>query len=60
MKITEETLGQFIAVLDMPVTPADLTELAAQLPADAVCTHLEVDGDSVYTTWELHRVVPVD
>ncbi|MEU7773672.1 hypothetical protein AB0C44_20325 [Micromonospora taraxaci] len=60
MKITEETPGQFVAILEMPVTPADLAELAAQLPAEAVCTHIEPDGDSVYTTWELHRVMPVD
>ncbi|WP_327031826.1 hypothetical protein [Micromonospora ureilytica] len=60
MKITEETPGQLVAILEMPVTPADLTELAAQLPADVVCTHIEPDGDSVYTTWERHQIIPVD
>ncbi|MGV9212582.1 hypothetical protein ACTFTM_12055 [Micromonospora sp. RB23] len=60
MKITEETPGQLVAILEMPVTPADLTELAAQLPAEAHMTDVEQEGDSVYMTWERHQVVPVD
>lgn len=60
MKITEEAPGLFAAVLDMPVTPADLAELAAQLPAEAHLTDVEQDGDSVYTTWEVHRVAPIN
>ncbi|MGY3516645.1 hypothetical protein ACVMYR_10075 [Micromonospora sp. PTRAS2] len=62
MKITEEKPGEWIAVLDLPIAPEDLTELAAQLPVDVVCTHVDgdADGRTLYMTWEVHRVIPVD
>ncbi|MET7749937.1 hypothetical protein [Micromonospora sp. NPDC005367] len=59
--ITEMTPGQWIAVVDGPVTLAELIHLAAELPEGAVMTDSEVDGDGrLYATFEVHRVVSLD
>ncbi|WP_327009476.1 hypothetical protein OHA72_20880 [Dactylosporangium sp. NBC_01737] len=56
MEITQPSPGVYVAVLDAPVTPADLTELAGSLPADAALTDVEQDGGHLLMTWEVHRV----
>ncbi|MEV1328915.1 hypothetical protein AB0J20_04980 [Micromonospora costi] len=61
MKIVEDSPGLYVATVDAPVTVADLAELAAQLPPDAICTDIELDHDgTLYGTWEVSQVVPVD
>lgn len=59
--ISELTPGQYVTVVDAPVTLAELVTLAAQLPEGAVMTDGEVDADGrLYATWEVHRVTPID
>jgi hypothetical protein len=59
--VTQETPGAYVANIAAPVTPAELAELAAALPADAVCTDTEVDHDgTLFMTWEVASVTPID
>ncbi|AVT39387.1 hypothetical protein [Plantactinospora sp. BB1] len=60
MKVTEENPGEWVAVLEMPLAPEELTELAGKVPAEAVCTDVEQDGDRLYMRWEVPRVEAIN
>jgi hypothetical protein len=59
--VTQETPGAYIANIAAPVTPANLAELAAALPAGAVLTDTEVDlNGALFMAWEVASVTPLD
>jgi hypothetical protein len=59
--VTNEAAGAYVANIAAPVTPAELAELAAALPADALLTDMEVDHDgALFMAWEVASVTPLD
>jgi hypothetical protein len=61
VKIEQVKSGTWVAVMPAPVTAEALADLAARLPSGAHLSDSDTDHDgTLYTTWEVHRVIPID